>query len=389
MRSCSRQVATLRGISLDAHKTQRFENVELLPGDLVVAMEPWHAEMAAGAAHAANAQVTLLGLWGADSNLFVHDPYGRDEDTFRRCFARIDSAVYGIVSRMRGARQTGALPDARRAPRPAKVLAGRALFAAQLHRLMLRRRATVVAFAAIVPDGRGDASHMPLAAFDDHCRFFRRHFVVISLPELARRVRNHESIDRMLAVICTDGYADSARLAASVLNKFAMPATFVIAQGSIGSGGAKLPQANIATADAWMTWDDIASIAKSGHDIALNTQHHADGATAVSTSVAEIIASAALIEQYGKRRPTVLATPPACVANVPPAALEQMSAHGFTATVSASGGLVMPASSSVRVHLNAFPMNGAVSPHELGFDILRTRFASHRPRAALVAKGHS
>ena len=138
----------------------------------------------------------------------------------------------------------------------------------------MRRRAVVTAFHSVVPDGPGDTLRTPLTAFDEYCRFFTKNFIVVSLKELLRRMSAGESIDRMLAVTFDDGYADNARLAAPVLNKYGIPATFFVTAGFIDSSQQAPWDARKGLRSEWMTWQELANLAAEGHDIEAHTMSH-------------------------------------------------------------------------------------------------------------------
>jgi protein-tyrosine phosphatase len=87
---------------LGSHRSTAIEDIELQPGDLLVAMEPWQAHALAGrVARRPGVQVTLLGLWSTPGRPHLHDPHGLSPDYFRTCFALIDSAVDAILARVR------------------------------------------------------------------------------------------------------------------------------------------------------------------------------------------------------------------------------------------------------------------------------------------------
>lgn len=368
----AQQAAALRGIDLRAHRTRRFEDITLGSGDLVVAMEPWQAHAASLMANAANAQVTILGLWAADTSAVIADPYGGDDASFARCFAFIDRAVNGIRHELCGQRTAELRSRLRTRSRTLKGIAGRALFATQMHRLLMRRRAVVTAFHSVVPDGPGDALRTPLTAFDEYCRFFTKNFIVVSLKELLRRMSAGESIDRMLAVTFDDGYADNARLAAPVLNKYGIPATFFVTAGFIDSSQQAPWDARKGLRSEWMTWQELANLAAEGHDIEAHTMSHPEisGIDAESLD-RELSESIALIKHHTYRRPTLFAVPFGRPSSLTPSVVERISAHGFLATVTNTGGAITPQSTTER--LNRFPMNftDSMSRFEIGFDILQ------------------
>lgn len=90
--------ARAAGFDLSSHRATEIDQMEVGPGDLLVAMEPWQA---AAVADRGGAQATLIGLWTRPRRPHVHDPYGLCDAYFRTCFAVIASGVDAIVARMR------------------------------------------------------------------------------------------------------------------------------------------------------------------------------------------------------------------------------------------------------------------------------------------------
>jgi protein-tyrosine phosphatase len=95
------EVARSRGLSLDAHCPRPITEFPLSPSDLVLAMEPWHAEALVTHTAAAKAQVTLLGLWAPHPTPVVPDPYGQSIDRFESCFALVEAALAEMHGCMR------------------------------------------------------------------------------------------------------------------------------------------------------------------------------------------------------------------------------------------------------------------------------------------------
>lgn len=105
-------VASRFGIDLSSHGSIHLQQINLLPGDLLVAFEPDHAERLRQLARIQpGVQVTLLGLWADPPTLaYIHDPYGLSEGYMEVCFERIDRGLDGLRARLssvRSALETG------------------------------------------------------------------------------------------------------------------------------------------------------------------------------------------------------------------------------------------------------------------------------------------
>ncbi|KKC24752.1 hypothetical protein WP12_17710 [Sphingomonas sp. SRS2] len=97
------KMGAARGLDLGPHRTRRFDELDLGPGDLMVCMEPPQAR--AAQRHFPAAQVTLLGLWSRPRRPWLFDPYGLDTAYWRTCLDLIDSGIAAIAARIRQARR--------------------------------------------------------------------------------------------------------------------------------------------------------------------------------------------------------------------------------------------------------------------------------------------
>ncbi len=93
------EVAAGRGLDLNGHCPRALSELTLGREDLLIAMEPWHAETIASGVAETGAQITLLGLWSALKTPSIPDPYGRPAATFGRCFDLLEEALEGVSCR--------------------------------------------------------------------------------------------------------------------------------------------------------------------------------------------------------------------------------------------------------------------------------------------------
>jgi len=73
-------------------------------------------------------------------------------------------------------------------------------------------------------------------AFDARMQWVKRWFNVLPLDEAVKRFRTGRLPERPLAITFDDGYADNARVAAPILLRVGLPATFFIATGFLDGG---------------------------------------------------------------------------------------------------------------------------------------------------------
>ena len=93
-------VARKRGIDLRAHRARPLLGFAPQIGDLLIPMEPSQVQSLRAINHAAEAQLTLLGLWCSPRRPYLQDPYGLGAAYFDHCFATIDEAVKNMRQRM-------------------------------------------------------------------------------------------------------------------------------------------------------------------------------------------------------------------------------------------------------------------------------------------------
>ena len=100
--------------------------------------------------------------------------------------------------------------------------------------------------------------------FERQMEFLKIHHIhVLSLEEVARRVRMHEALP-MNAVVITfdDGYLDNIENAFPILKKMGFPATIFMITENIGRPG-------------WLSDEDLRILDESGISIGSHTVHHA------------------------------------------------------------------------------------------------------------------
>lgn len=91
------RAAQRRGIDLGGHRATDLRDFDLLPGDLLVAMEIRHArELRRRLAGRDDIQIVLLGLWCTPPTPHLHDPYSLSDAYFDHCFARLHQAVLAL-----------------------------------------------------------------------------------------------------------------------------------------------------------------------------------------------------------------------------------------------------------------------------------------------------
>jgi len=99
----------------------------------------------------------------------------------------------------------------------------------RLMQLARRREAVILTFHRFAGEGTGDPSGLPVAKFAAYMEYLARCRRVVSLPDLARQLRQGEVRPYAAAVTVDDGYEEFFSLAVPVLRTYGIPASvFVI-----------------------------------------------------------------------------------------------------------------------------------------------------------------
>ena len=93
-------------IDLGPLRSQREEDIDIGPGDLLIGMELWQVALLQRIAKKKRAQVTLLGLWDSPPHLYIHDPSGHGAVYFQACFSVIEASVDAMTKYIPRDRQT-------------------------------------------------------------------------------------------------------------------------------------------------------------------------------------------------------------------------------------------------------------------------------------------
>lgn len=155
-------------------------------------------------------------------------------------------------------------------------LLGHGLLLARLDAILLRRSAVVVMFHRVHETDGSDPLTVDAATFEIYCRFFRRHFNVVALRDMVRAMENRAPLGRMLAITFDDGYRDNFEVAAPVLERLSLPATFFVVSRWIETAVVPWWDAERGAAYPWMTWNEVRSLHRRGFEVGAHTLTHAD-----------------------------------------------------------------------------------------------------------------
>lgn len=133
----------------------------------------------------------------------------------------------------------------------------------------------VVAFHRVW-DGSRDELSYPVEGFTELCRYWRDHYEIMPLERVLTRLAHGDGNPHpALAITFDDGYADNAEVAAPILDRLGLNATFFITAGYMGTGHRFPWDADLAERPRLMTWAQVRELHREGFGIGSHTLHHA------------------------------------------------------------------------------------------------------------------
>jgi peptidoglycan/xylan/chitin deacetylase (PgdA/CDA1 family) len=205
--------------------------------------------------------------------------------------------------------------------------------------------------------------------FEAYCRFFKRHFRVVSLRDLVQKLERGEKLNRELAITFDDGYRDNFENAAPVLEKYGLPATFFVVTQWMGSDVVPWWDQKKGVRHPWMTWDQVRSLHQRGFDLGAHTRTHADlGTVSEREANEEILGARRELEKHLKAPVELFAYPYGGPGNLADANRLLVRGAGFRCCCSCFGGLIAPGTDPF--HLRRVPISSREpSPHQFGFAV--------------------
>jgi peptidoglycan/xylan/chitin deacetylase (PgdA/CDA1 family) len=250
-----------------------------------------------------------------------------------------------------------------------KGLLGRFLFGSRLTAGLLRNSAVVVAFHRVKDTAGPEDLTVSISTFERYCRFFRRHFHVVPLTDLVKRLAQGATPNRELAITFDDGYRDNYENAAPILERFSLPATFFIVTQWMETDQIPWWDEQQGLSHPWMTWDQVRTLHRKGFEIGAHTRTHVDlGVVGRVEAEEEIHGARQDLERRLGTAVTSFAYPFGRRANLTDANRELVKAAGFQCCCSGYGGA--NARGTNPFHLRRVPISGFyASPHQFGFDV--------------------
>jgi peptidoglycan/xylan/chitin deacetylase (PgdA/CDA1 family) len=243
---------------------------------------------------------------------------------------------------------------------------GRAANIGGVYARRFRTHMTIVAFHRVSDELPGDGLTCSSASFEAFCRFFARHFRVLALSE--QLAAGHD-LGGTLSITFDDGYRDNIEVAAPILRKLRLPATFFVTTGFIGSQVVPPWDQHLPRQPGWMTWDQVRSLAAMGFEIGSHTDTHLDLARADSQIArADLATSRRKLADALGAPVRLFAYPFGGADHITPVARELVREAGFSCCASCHGG-VNPTTPDPFDLRRIGIAEWFQSPHQFGFEL--------------------
>jgi peptidoglycan/xylan/chitin deacetylase (PgdA/CDA1 family) len=161
-----------------------------------------------------------------------------------------------------------------------KTIGGRLALATGMCSRTARSKMTVVAFHRVTDDLPEDGITCSVKKFEAFCVFFRDHFHVMRLSDQVAHCKTGASLAGSLSITFDDGYLDNVEVAAPILQKLGLPATFFVTTSFIGSPTVAAWDQVLTRPPHWMSWDDVRWLVSRGFEIGNHTDTHLNMAAA-------------------------------------------------------------------------------------------------------------
>ena len=263
-----------------------------------------------------------------------------------------------------------------------KTICGRIAGITGIYARQFRSRMTIVTFHRVSKQMPEDGLTCRAEKFDAFCGFFRKYFRVVSLSEQIAGCRAGTDLGGTLSITFDDGYRDNFEVAAPILKKHGLPATFFVTTSFVGSQIIPRWDEQLPRQPGWMTWDQVRALVAMGFEIGNHTDTHLNLSAADPEAIrAEFETSNRKLAEALGASAQLFAYPFGGLEHMNPRARQLVREAGFTCCVSACGGAngITPD----PFHLRRIPIAGWFrTPDQFGFEfvtgkVLRTYVHAH------------
>jgi len=254
-----------------------------------------------------------------------------------------------------------------------KSLMGRAADACGLLARDFSSKMVIVTFHRVNDQIDPDGITCTSATFETFCRFFKTHFKVLPLAEQIAGCRSGRNTAGTLSITFDDGYRDNAEIAAPILRRLGLPATFFVVTGFIGTDHTAPWDAHLARTPAWMDWNQLRALRDQQFEIGAHTDRHIDLGTADPAAIrADLARCRAKLQEELAAPARLFAYPFGGRGHIRSASVELVREAGFECCLSSCGGVNAPVADPFQ--LNRINVGGWFeTPHQFGMEIMLRR----------------
>jgi len=232
-----------------------------------------------------------------------------------------------------------------------------------------RSKMVIVTFHRVSDALPGDRMTHSSSRFQEYCDFFREHFKVVPLSEQVAGRSGVNDLGGTLSITLDDGYRDNFEVAAPILRKLNLPATFFVITGFIGTQTAAPWDRQLVRQPGWMDWNQLRSLASEGFEIGSHTDSHLDLGVASAGAVrADLAVSRRKLEEQLDRPAQLFAYPFGGRQNISEVSRELVRETGFSCCLACYGGpndLTTSPFDLTRISM----AEGFGTPQEFAFDM--------------------
>lgn len=258
------------------------------------------------------------------------------------------------------------------AARRSKAVAGWMIFRSGLYRRLRRNRAVIVVFHRVNDAYPADPLTCSNQQFEGFVRFFARFFEVVPLSGLLQLLACGADLTSALAITFDDGYRGNATIAAPILERHKLRASFFVTTRYMGTDYVPWWDADKKIPTKWMTWDQVRSLRAAGHEIGSHTQTHVDlGVVSREEARREIGGGAARLDAELSEHSGLFAYPYGQRRNMSEENQSLAKDLGLDCCLSAYGGTVSAGDDPFRLKRITIS-KWFLSPYQFGFELVRS-----------------
>jgi len=204
-------------------------------------------------------------------------------------------------------------------------------------------------------------------AFDHQLRF--------PLTELLRRLATGAALTSLVVITFDDGYQRNATVAAPILERYNLRASFFVTTEFMGTSFVPWWDARKNIPTKWMNWDQVRALRAAGHEVGSHTQTHVDlGVVSRDEARREIGGGGERLDAELGEHSGLFAYPYGGRANMSEENQSLMKELGMRCNLSAYGGTVKPGDDPYRLK-RITVSRWYVSPYHFGFELATGRLS--------------